>query len=89
MLSRYQSLLRVRSFAECRFVCISDTWTIRGLIMLIKPKSNQSILLIELLTIYATDKTPNLPSASIADFNHFLMIIRKDQPNFLKVLTAY
>lgn len=39
--------------------------------MLIKPKSNQSILLIELLAIYTTDKTRNPPSASIVDFNNF------------------
>lgn len=58
-----------------------------GLIMLIKPKSNKSILLIELLAIYTTDKTRNPPSASILII--FLMIIRKDRPNFLKVIKAY
>lgn len=59
----------------------------RGLIMLIKPKSNKSILLIELLAIYTTDKTRNPPSASILII--FLMIIRKGRPNFLKVIKAY
>lgn len=58
-----------------------------GLIMLIKPKSNKSILLIELLAIYTTDKTRNPPSASILII--FLMIIRKGRPNFLKVIKAY
>lgn len=59
----------------------------RGLIMLIKPKSNKSILLIELLAIYTTDKTRNPPSASILII--FLMIIRKGRSNFLKVIKAY
>lgn len=58
-----------------------------GLIMLIKPKSNKSILLIELLAIYTTDKTRNPPSASILII--FLMIIRKGRSNFLKVIKAY
>lgn len=55
--------------------------------MLIKPKSNKSILLIELLAIYTTDKTRNPSSASILII--FLMIIRKGRPNFLKVIKAY